>query len=216
MGYTPAANVAITEATQFTSKTYVDTADATKLNLSGGTLTGALTLSGAPTSNLHAATKAYVDGQVAGAGTGDFKANGTVAMTGALNMGTSNKIINLADPTLDQDGATKAYVDNKTSALSNGALKLVDNNQTDGNKYELKIDNNQLEFRRGANTDDLYLKLYGSTVESSDGVVQESNRNNWFYESTDATGLINRIWLNHTVDNTAGSTYLKSAPLRIT
>jgi hypothetical protein len=32
-----------------------------KLNLSGGTLTGALTLSGAPTIDLHAATKAYVD-----------------------------------------------------------------------------------------------------------------------------------------------------------
>jgi len=89
-------------------------------------------------------------------------------MTGNLNMGTTNKIINLANPTLAQDAATKAYVDNKTSGE---ALKLVDNNQTDGNKYELKIDNNQLEFRRGANTEDLYLKLYGSTVESSDGVV---------------------------------------------
>ncbi|MEK9698495.1 MAG: hypothetical protein VW270_22175 [Candidatus Poseidoniales archaeon] len=32
-----------------------------KLALAGGTMTGALTLSGAPTSNLHAATKAYVD-----------------------------------------------------------------------------------------------------------------------------------------------------------
>jgi len=32
-----------------------------KLNLAGGTMTGSLTLSGAPTSNLHAATKAYVD-----------------------------------------------------------------------------------------------------------------------------------------------------------
>lgn len=37
-----------------------------KLPLAGGTLTGALTLSGAPTSNLHAATKAYVDTEVAG------------------------------------------------------------------------------------------------------------------------------------------------------
>jgi len=39
-----------------------------KLNLSGGTMTGTLTLSGAPSSNLHAATKAYVDTAVAGAG----------------------------------------------------------------------------------------------------------------------------------------------------
>jgi len=38
----------------------------TKLDLAGGTMTGALTLSGAPTSNLHAATKAYVDTEVAG------------------------------------------------------------------------------------------------------------------------------------------------------
>lgn len=38
----------------------------TKLDLAGDTMTGALTLSGAPTSNLHAATKAYVDTEVAG------------------------------------------------------------------------------------------------------------------------------------------------------
>ena len=47
--------------TEATSKAYVDT----KLPLAGGTLTGALTLSGAPSSNLHAATKAYVDTEVA-------------------------------------------------------------------------------------------------------------------------------------------------------
>jgi len=37
-----------------------------KLSLSGGTMTGPLTLSGPPTSNLHAATKIYVDGIAAG------------------------------------------------------------------------------------------------------------------------------------------------------
>jgi len=37
-----------------------------KLALAGGTMTGALTLSGAPTSDLHAATKLYVDGLAAG------------------------------------------------------------------------------------------------------------------------------------------------------
>jgi len=35
-----------------------------KLALAGGTMTGAITLSGAPTANLHAATKAYVDGEI--------------------------------------------------------------------------------------------------------------------------------------------------------
>jgi len=35
-----------------------------KLNVAGGTMTGALTLSGAPISPLHAATKSYVDNQI--------------------------------------------------------------------------------------------------------------------------------------------------------
>jgi len=35
-----------------------------KLALAGGTMTGAITLSGAPTANLHAATKQYVDGEI--------------------------------------------------------------------------------------------------------------------------------------------------------
>lgn len=39
---------------------------ALKLNLTGGTLTGALTLAGAPTADLHAATKKYVDDAVQG------------------------------------------------------------------------------------------------------------------------------------------------------
>jgi len=48
-------------ATGAASKEYVDTQDALKLNLAGGTLTGDLTLDGDPTSNLHSATKQYVD-----------------------------------------------------------------------------------------------------------------------------------------------------------
>lgn len=39
----------------------------TKVSKSGDTMTGALTLSGAPTSDLHAATKAYVDTEIADA-----------------------------------------------------------------------------------------------------------------------------------------------------
>ena len=42
-------------------KEYVDAADALKLNLAGGTLTGPLILNAAPTIDLHASTKRYVD-----------------------------------------------------------------------------------------------------------------------------------------------------------
>lgn len=39
--------------------------DERKLNVAGGTMTGALTLSGAPTEDLHASTKKYVDDSIA-------------------------------------------------------------------------------------------------------------------------------------------------------
>lgn len=50
-----------------------------------------------------------------GEGSGDFMANGTVAMTGNLNAG-GNRIINLAAPTDDTDAATKGYVDSAAGA----------------------------------------------------------------------------------------------------
>ena len=50
-----------------------------------------------------------------GTGSGDFKADGSVPMTGDLNAG-EHKIINVAAPTADGDAANKAYVD---SAVDN-------------------------------------------------------------------------------------------------
>lgn len=47
-----------------TSKNYVLGVALSKLDKSGGTMTGPLTLSGAPTSDLQAATKKYVDDQI--------------------------------------------------------------------------------------------------------------------------------------------------------
>jgi hypothetical protein len=60
------ANVDNTTDANKPVSTATQTALDAKLALSGGTLTGALTLSGAPTSDLHAATKLYVDGIAAG------------------------------------------------------------------------------------------------------------------------------------------------------
>lgn len=53
-----------------TTNTNVTNLTSNKLNLSGGTMTGTLTLSGAPSSANHAATKSYVDTAVASAGGG--------------------------------------------------------------------------------------------------------------------------------------------------
>lgn len=53
-------------------KEYVDAADALKLNLAGGTLSGFLTLHAAPTADLHASTKKYVDDTAFSAAAGNL------------------------------------------------------------------------------------------------------------------------------------------------
>lgn len=50
-----------------------------------------------------------------GEGSGDFLANGTVPMTGDLNM-NSHKVTGVATPTADTDAATKGYVDSAAEA----------------------------------------------------------------------------------------------------
>lgn len=62
-----------------------------------------------------------------GTGSGDFMANGTVPMTGALQMG-GNKVTGMADPTADTDGATKGYVDEAVA----GAEVTTDATPTQG------------------------------------------------------------------------------------
>ena len=81
--------------------------------LAGGTMTGGLILSGDPTaegSGFQAATKNYVDSKTAGTGDGDFKKDGSVAMTGNLNVG-GFKVTNMGEPTDAGDGTNKGYVD---------------------------------------------------------------------------------------------------------
>jgi hypothetical protein len=75
-------------------------ADARYLQLSGGTLTGALTLAGDPTAALHPAGKQYVDTLVAGAVADLASENITVTGAGILTGGgdlTADRVISAAD-----------------------------------------------------------------------------------------------------------------------
>jgi hypothetical protein len=107
-----------TNASDAANKGYVDTQDALKLNLAGGTMSGNLAMGnnlvtglGTPASGGDATNKTYVDGQIA---TRLALAGGT--MSGAIAMGT-NKITGLGTPTADADAATKAYVDSVAQGL---------------------------------------------------------------------------------------------------
>ena len=62
---------------------------------------------------------------IASALTGSVAADGQTPITGSLNL-NSNKIVNLATPTLDTDGATKAYVDASTGSYLLKASNLSD------------------------------------------------------------------------------------------
>ena len=82
-------------------------ADGRYLKKSGGTMTGALTLSGAPSSNLHAATKQYVDAVEVQAVNAQSTANTAVsnaaaaqstANTGVANAATAQSTANAALP----------------------------------------------------------------------------------------------------------------------
>ena len=98
---------------------------------SGGTFTGAVTLSGAPTTDLHAATKKYVDdtvdaleGTLGTAATTDSTDYATAAQgTKADNAmpkagGTFTGAVTLSgDPTTNLHAATKKYVDDSVSTL---------------------------------------------------------------------------------------------------
>src|SRR5262249_49125887 len=80
------------------------------LPLSGGTLTGPLTLAGGPTLPLHAADKAYVDGIT----TGFMPLSGGV-FSGDVSM-NSHRLLALPAPTTGGEPATKTYADAITTA----------------------------------------------------------------------------------------------------
>jgi hypothetical protein len=84
------------------------------LSLSGGTMTGALTLSGTPSSSLHAATKAYVDALAGGT---DLKESCRLATTANVNLATT--ALSAIDGVTPVDG-DRVLVMNQTAAAENG------------------------------------------------------------------------------------------------
>jgi hypothetical protein len=96
--------------------TATQTALNAKLALAGGTMTGALTLSGAPLSDLHAATKAYVDAAVNNI---NVHESVVAATTGNVNL------TNAVDNNKTLDGVTlstgnRILVKNQNTASQNG------------------------------------------------------------------------------------------------
>ena len=108
---------------------------AAKLALAGGTMTGALTLSGAPTSDLHAATKLYVDNVTAGLNFHEAVHAASVSnLTATYSNGTSGVGATLtadtngAFSTLDGETVVlneRVLIKNQTDAKQNGIYTLT-------------------------------------------------------------------------------------------
>ena len=129
------ANVDNTSDANKPVSTAAQTALDAKLSLAGGTMTGTLVLSGAPTSDLHAVTKLYVDGVSAGinfhkavriATTSNWSAvyaNGTNGF-GATLTASANQSINPADGVTLSVG-DRILVKSQTDAKQNGIYDVT-------------------------------------------------------------------------------------------
>jgi hypothetical protein len=108
-----------TNASDAATKGYVDTADALKLNLTGGTLSGALAMGtnkitglGTPTADADAVTKAYVDAIAQGI---DAKASVVAASTANLTLSGAQTIDGVSVIAGD-----RVLVKDQTTASANG------------------------------------------------------------------------------------------------
>ena len=152
------------------AKTVADAA----LPKAGGTMTGKITLDGAPTSNLHAATKKYVDDNAGATSAVDQTARDAAKAAkdvadAALPVagGTMTGALTLADaPDSDLQAATKKYVDDHPGS---GGQTLKDfETLPDLAEYKIDeivaVDNN---FYRKGITDENTANLYEGTVGRS-------------------------------------------------
>ena len=134
--------------------TTVATDIGTKVSKSGDTMTGALTLSGAPTNPLHATTKAYVDSAVS-TGTGSLDTDSVPE--GATNLYYTNARVDARIPTnisafTNDSGYLTSHQDLTAYALK---TELFSGSYTDlTNKPTIPTNNNQLTNGAGYVTTD--------------------------------------------------------------
>jgi hypothetical protein len=114
-----------------------------KLALAGGTMTGALTLSGAPTANLHAATKQYVDGEISTVSS-SVSTNASNISTNTSNISTNTSNISGLQTELDatQAGAGLGADGSYTANGSANYISSVTTLQAADNALDAQIKTN--------------------------------------------------------------------------
>ena len=156
-----------------------------KLALAGGTMTGALTLSGAPTANLHAATKAYVDSVAsdtsalqtevdatqsgAGLGTdGSYSANGSTNYLGSVAS------LKAADEALDAQIKTNADAIASNDSDISTLQSNVSSNDSDISSLQSDVSTAQSDIstlQSNVTSNDSDISTLQSNVSSNDSDI---------------------------------------------
>ena len=144
------------------------------LPTAGGTMTGKITLDGAPTNNLHAATKKYVDDNAGSGSATDQTARDAAKAAkdvadAALPLagGTMTGDLTLSGaPTNDLHAASKKYVDDNAGSGGGGGVTLKDfEDLPDLDDYKLdEIIASGNNFYRKGITDESEANVYTATV----------------------------------------------------
>ena len=146
-------------------------ADSTKLPITGGTMTGDLTLKGNPTTDLMAATKKYVDDSIASVGDGDVLAAGNNSFTGA---NTFQNLVTMVGGAAFTSGTTtlawknatqiiatinaSTYTGNSATATKLKTARTINGVSFDGTANITIADSTKLPITGGTMTGDLTLK----------------------------------------------------------
>lgn len=145
-----------------------------KLALAGGTMTGALTLSGAPTANLHAATKQYVDGEITTVSS-SVSTNTSNISTNTGNISTNTSNISSLQSEVDATQAG-AGLGTDGSYTANGSTNYISSVAT------LQAADNALDTQIKANADaiasnDSDISTLQSNVSSNDSDISTLQSN---------------------------------------
>jgi len=155
-----------------------------KLALAGGTMTGALTLSGAPTASLHAATKAYVDtasdtsalqseldATQAGAGLGS---GGAYTANGSANYISSVTTLQAADNALDAQIKTNADAIASNDSDISTLQSNVSSNDSDISSLQSDVSTAQSDIttlQSNVSSNDSDISTLQSNVSSNDSDI---------------------------------------------
>ena len=163
-----------------------------KLALAGGTMTGALTLSGAPTASLHAATKAYVDSVAsdtsalqsevdatqsgAGLGTdGSYTANGStnylgsVASLKAADEALDTQLKTVADAVASNDSDISTLQSNVSSNDSD--ISTLQSNVSTAQSDITSLESDVSTLQSNVSSNDSDISTLQSNVSSNDSDI---------------------------------------------